>query len=66
VRSAIGIGGKVIAVDVIADGVAFVARCQTPTVLSEAVLVGTGATYEEALVSLRTCILAFRKRPKIA
>jgi hypothetical protein len=62
-KSAIGIGGRVIAVDVTENGGNFVARYETPSVSAESALVGDGVTYEDALVSLRARILAFRKQP---
>jgi hypothetical protein len=63
-RSAIGIGGSVIAVDIVEDGSGFLARYEKRSVSAESALVGNGVTYEDALVSLRTRILAFRKQPK--
>lgn len=59
-RSAIGIGGSVIAVDVTQGESSFSARCNDQSSSAEAALVGDGETYEAALVSLRTRILAYR------
>ncbi len=59
-KSAIGIGGQIVAVEVEFDGLQYAATCQRPLGRADTVLVAHADSYDGALLALRSKILSAR------